>query len=125
MAAIQTQKKDMSWRQSKWSTIAEYNDQFLNLARVAEACDRTIQIPGVINIVLKDKHSGFSVSQLNSTAKEALNNEVCERVLLVLYIENSNRRIYYELLNTLKNDYIMGQDNYPRDMATSQKLLLN
>ena len=34
-------------------------------------------------------------------------------------------RIYSELVKTLENDYLMGQGNYPRDMATSQKILVN
>ena len=48
-----------------------------------------------------------------------------KRVLSVLFIENSNRRIYSEIVKTLDNDYLMGQDNYPRDLATVQKLLVN
>ena len=52
----------MSWRQSKGSTIAEYNDQFMNISRVAEICGGTFQISLVINLVLKDKHSGVAVS---------------------------------------------------------------
>ena len=42
-----------------------------------------------------------------------------------LFVENINRRIYPELVKTLENNYIMGQDNYPRDMAPTQKLLVN
>ena len=79
----------------------------------------------MINILLKNKHSGVVVSQLKSTANKALKNEVREWVLTVLFIDNSNRRIYSELVKTLENDYIMGQDNYPRDMATAMKLLVN
>ena len=48
-----------------------------------------------------------------------------ERVLAVLFIENSNRRIYSEIVKTLENDYLIGQDKYPRDMATAQKILVN
>ena len=83
----------MSWRKSKGSKIVEYNDQFMNQARVLEAWSGTFQIPGVIRIVLKDKHSGIAVSQLESKANKELKNEVRERVLAVLFIENSNRTI--------------------------------
>ena len=83
------------------------------------------KLPGVINIVLKEKHSGSAVIHLDSTAKKELKNEVLERILTVLFIDNSNRRIYSELVKTLENDYSMGQDNYPRDIATALKLLVN
>ena len=53
--------------------------------------------------MLKYKHSGVAVSQLDSTSKKSLNNEVCEQVLAVLFINNYNRRIYYEIVNTLEN----------------------
>ena len=75
--------------------------------------------------MLKDKHSGVTVIQLDSTTKKALKNEVHEWVLVVLFIDNFNRRIYSELVKTHENDYLVGQDNYPRGMATAQKLLIN
>ena len=87
---MQTQKKAMIWRNSKGSTIAEYNYQFMNQA---EACGGTFHIPRVINILLTDKHGGFAVGQLEYTAKKALNNEVRELLLAVLFIDNANRRI--------------------------------
>ena len=119
LADIQSQKKAMSWRNYEGSTIAEYNDQFMNQTIVAEACGGKFQLPGMINLVSKEKHSAVAVSQLGSTAKKALKNEVCELVLEVLFIDNSNKRIYSELVKTLENDYLMGQDNYPRYLATA------
>ena len=62
--------------------------------------------------MLKEKHSGVAVSELESTSKKALNNEVRERVPAVLFIDNDNMRIYSELVNTLENNYFMGQNNY-------------
>ena len=91
----------------------------MNRARFSEACVRKFQLPGVINIVLKDKHSGVAVSQLNPTAKKALKNEGREQVLAVLFIESANRRMYYDRVKTLENDSLMGKDNYPMDMATT------
>ena len=110
LAAIQTQKKAMSWRQSEWSTIAEYNDQFMNQARVSEACGGTFKLPGVTEIVLKDKNCGVVVSELNPTAKKALKNEVRGQVLTILFIDNANRIIYSDLLKTLENYNLMGQE---------------
>ena len=98
----------MSWKQSEGSTITEYNYQFMNQARVVEACGGTFQLPGVINIVLKDKHSGVVASQLGSTYNKALKNKLCERVLAVPFIDNSNRMIYSELVKTLENNYFVG-----------------
>ena len=99
----------MSWRQSEGSTIVEYNDQFMNPSRVDEIFGRTFQLPGVIDIVLKDKHSGVAVIQLESTGKKALKNKVPEQVLAVIFIENSNRRIYYDLLKTLEMNILWGR----------------
>ena len=92
----------MSWRQSEGTKITGYNDQFMYQERVAETCGGTFQLPGVIDIVLKDKHSGVSVSELDSTSKKELNNELLERVLAVVFIENANSRIYSELEKNLK-----------------------
>ena len=75
--------------------------------------------------MLKDKQSGVAVSELDSTAKKWLKNEVCVWVLAVIFIDNGNRRIYSELVKTLENEYLVGQDNYPRDMSTTLKLMVN
>ena len=80
----------------------------MNRAIFAEACGGTIKLPGVVGIGLKDKHSVVAVSQLDYTSKKAIKNKVHERVLMVLFIDNPNRRIYYKLARTLENDYIMG-----------------
>ena len=93
LTAIQTQKKATSWRKSEGSKIVEYNDQLMNQTIFAEVCGGTFQLPGVIYIVLKDKHSGFLANELDSTAKKLLNNKVHERALVVLFIDNANRRI--------------------------------
>ena len=81
----------------------------MNRSRVAGACDKTFQIPGVIGIVLKDKYSVFTAIQLESSPRKELKNKVRERVPAVLFIENANSRIYSEVVKTLKNDYIMGK----------------
>ena len=75
--------------------------------------------------MLKDKNSGVVVSQLDYTAKKAPKNKVREQLLAVIFVDNTNRRIYSELVKNLENDYIMSQNNYQRDMATSKKLLVN
>ena len=69
------------------STFTECNDQFMNRARVAEGCDGEFQLPVVINIVLKYKHSGVAARELEFTAKKALKNKVRKRVLVVLFID--------------------------------------
>ena len=57
LAAIQIQKKAMSWRKSEGSTIAYYNYQFMNRASAAKSRSRIFQLPGVIDIALKEKYS--------------------------------------------------------------------
>ena len=79
----------------------------------------------MINILLEDKNSGIDISTTDLTVKKEVKNEAHRRVMAFLFIKNANRRLYSETLKTLKNDYLMGQDNYPRDMNTSQKLLAN
>ena len=93
LADIKTKKKAMIWRKSEGSTIVDYNDQFMNRERVAEACGGTFQLPGVTARVLKEKHIGFAISKLESTAKKELKNEVRKMVPAVPFIENANRRM--------------------------------
>jgi hypothetical protein len=45
--------------------------------------------------------------------------------LSTLYMENSNQNHYGVINQKLENDYLVGQDNYPKDLSAAQKLLLN
>ena len=107
LEAIQTHNKAVIWWQSIGSTIVKYNYQFMNQARVAAACGENFQFQGVINIFLKYKHSGVGVSELDSITKKALKNKLRKRLMAVLFIDNSNRRIYSKLFNTLENDCLI------------------
>ena len=93
LSSIKTQKKAIIWQQYIGSKIYEYNDQFMNRTRVAESYSRTFHLPGVINILLKDKQSGVLVSKMDSTYIKSIKNEVHKRLLVVLFIENINRII--------------------------------
>ena len=62
---------------------------------------------------------------MDSTYKKSLKNKVRKRILVVLFIDNFNSRIYSEIVNTLENDYLVGRGNYPRDMATAHKIQVN
>ena len=62
---------------------------------------------------------------MESIDKKVINNEVQKLLLAVLFIDNSNRIIYSEISNILENYYLMEQENYPMDVATTKKLLLN
>ena len=101
LAAIQTHNKAVIWWQSIGSTIVKYNYQFMNQARVSEACGGTFQTPGVINPFLKEKLIGVAASEMESIAKKVLNNKLHKWVLAVLFIDNSNRIIYSEISNIL------------------------
>ena len=79
----------------------------MNQSIVAELFSVTFQLPVVINILLKYKRSIIAVSQMESTPKKSLKNEVREQVLVVLFIDNSNKRIYSELVKTLENYYLL------------------
>ena len=97
----------------------------MNQEKVSEACGGTFKTPGVIHIALKEKLIGVAESEMESIDKKVINNEVQKLLLAVLFIDNSNRIIYSGLLKILENDHLMGQDKYPRDMTTTQKLLVN
>ena len=64
LKSTKTQNKAMRWQKSEGSKIAEYNYQCMDRAIADEECGGTFQIPGVIDKVLRDKHSGVAVSQL-------------------------------------------------------------
>ena len=52
-------------------------------------------------------------------------NEICSRRIAVSFLKRSNQKIYEKMFNQLRDQYLMGQDNYPTILEQALKLLQN
>ena len=83
----------------------------MNWLQLAEASGSIFKLPLVTIIVLTDKYIVATIGMLYATNNKAYNNEICERALAVIFINITNIKVYSELLNTLKNDYLIIHDH--------------
>jgi hypothetical protein len=109
-------RKFMSTKQGKQMQAAEYLEQFQNHLDVLEAVGATIgPHKGVINMIAGEA----------GIATPAQINEANERSIAVAFISNADKTRYGRLLEDLRNNYLMGQDNYPKTLTGAYNLLVN
>jgi hypothetical protein len=102
-------------RQAKNVSVAEYLEQFQNNLDVLEAVGATV-----------GPHSG--VITMITEGQAATPDQLCdakERSVAVAFINKADQSRYGRLLEDLRNNYLMGQDNYPRNLNQAYNLLVN
>jgi hypothetical protein len=105
-------------RQSKQMSAAEYLEQFQNNVDVLDAVGATFgPHRGVVEMITGDQRA-------NEATPEQYN-EATERSIAIAFINRADRTRYGRLLEDLRNNYLMGQDNYPRSLNQAYNLLVN
>ena len=61
--------------------------------------------------MFKDKCCTKHVYEIMS--EDDIKNEIRNRRIALCFLKRSNQKIYGKLLNQLRDQYLMGQDNYP------------
>jgi hypothetical protein len=110
--------KFMTAKQSKQMPAAEYLEYFQNNLDVLDAVGATIgPHKGVINMI-----TGGGAGAAATQAQIA---EANERSVAIAFISNADKTRYGRLIEDLHNNYLMGQDNYPRTLNQAYNLLVN
>jgi ribosomal protein S7 len=116
LAIDDAMRKFMSAKQGKQMQAAESLEQFQNHLDVLEAMGATIgPHRGVINMITGEA----------GVATPVQINEANELSIAVAFINNADKTRYGRLLEDLRNNYLMGQDNYPKTLNSAYNLLVN
>jgi hypothetical protein len=125
LAMIRAIKKVFATTQSNKETNIEYLERFKNRITVAMSCGAHFLFPGILDYIANEKYStkySEITDQAARTNIETLTQEVIEATL---YLDNANTARYGTLMKELENDFLKNQDNFPRNLVSTQKLLLN
>ena len=125
LSTVRALVKAFTFKQTDMMSDIEWSEEFDNTITAAEACGASFQFPGVVKHVLDADHSSLKLEQLDVAKQTEVMAKARTLALSTLYMENSNRNHYGVINQKLENDYLVGQDNYPKDLADAQKLLLN
>ena len=104
-----------------------YLVRFRNTQTVNESCNgiqitRGVQEHGM-KILFPLHTTGFYALH-NSDKKEA-ETSVEELLCAILYLENSDKDIFYDLKKHVENNYVLNKSQYPRTATAVQSLILN
>lgn len=113
LASFQVKRQFFGYRQHENQSTRDYYEGFKSMARVLETIQATVgPDPGTVKLVAK---AGDSVSVTAANAKE------CE--LAVAFLCGAHEKRFQGMLNSLENQFLMGQDNYPKTLMEAYSLM--
>jgi hypothetical protein len=117
--------KFVTSRQGKHTTTAEYLEHFQNNLDVLEAVGADMgPHRGMVSMVTGDQVTITENQGING-ATPAQIIEANERSIAVAFINKADKTRYGRLIEDLRNNYLMGQDNYPKNLNQAYNLLVN
>jgi hypothetical protein len=110
--------------QGRTTTISAYLEQFQNVVDVIEHSGGSVgNDPGILAALAAEKKQ--AIAEMSTADKESLRKEAQEQYLAVAFLLSSDRGRYGRLIEGLENDFIQGQDRYPKNVAAAFSLLTN
>jgi hypothetical protein len=110
--------------QGKHMTASMYLEQFQNIVDVIEHSGGSIgNDPGVLQALAEAKNE--DVSQLTTDEIIDLKKQAQEQYLAVAFLLSADRGRYGRLIEDLENDFLQGQDRYPKTVTAAFGLLTN
>lgn len=110
--------------QGKHMSTVKYMETFQNVIDVIEHSGGTVgNEPGIVEGIAA--HQGLDMATVDSDQEAALNQAARQHYLAVAFIFNSDRNRFGRLLENLENDFLLGDDNYPKTVTSAYNLLTN
>eukprot|EP00978_Attheya_sp_CCMP212_P029308 scaffold103639_cov67-Attheya_sp.AAC.7 len=112
------------WKQGKYSTPQVYLEQFQNMVDVIEHSGGTIgDEPGVVNMIMASKN--LNMAAIPPADLAVIMKEARDQCLAMSFLARSDRNRYGQKIEDLENDFLRGQDNYPKTVSAAYSLLIN
>jgi hypothetical protein len=105
-------------------TMQAYLEMFQNTVDVIEHSGGSIgNHPGIVAAIIKKQ--GLTVATITSDKMAALDLEGQQEYLAVAFLLNADRTRYVSYLQGVENDYLQGQDKYPKTVEEAHNVLTN
>lgn len=110
--------------QGKFTTTAIYLEQFQNMIDVIQQSGGGIgDDQGIIDSLIAERN--FDVTTCTAAELEALEKDAQQQYLSVAFILGSDRSRYGRLIENLENDFLQGQNSYPKTVTAAYNLITN
>ena len=110
--------------QGKYTTTQAFLEQFQNVVDDIDHCGATIgnHAAGIAAVY---ESAGIDPDFTDECEREAAQMEAKSRYLATAFILHANRTRYRHLVEDLENDYLQGNDNFPKSLMAAYNLLAN
>eukprot|EP00957_Ditylum_brightwellii_P194535 14817531-Ditylum_brightwellii.AAC.1 len=112
--------------QKEGMTLEQYLDEFLNRKEIVEQCGGNVAChPGLVDNALKE--AGLDPDKPETISKEdreEAERDAKEAYLAWIFLSNTNKVKFAPLLRDLANSHLRGNDEYPRTITATHKLLV-
>ena len=123
-ALIDVQKAFVNFRQKRDMTIGEYHEKFKSLVSAYEGCGGSVgNDKGLIVEYLV--RMGTDVANADANDVKAAKKGAREEYMATLFIVNSDKSRFGNLIQELENDFVKSNDNYPGTLTGAYILLAN
>jgi len=114
-------------RQEASMTCGAYLEKFKSSVEVLETCGGTIGESEIMVQAAANDIAGETVdiNMASDDDKASYAEGARQRYLATAFILGSDRKRYKKLIQGLENDYLQGQDKYPRNLTGAYHLLLH
>jgi hypothetical protein len=79
--------------------------------------------PGIKNAIMTNR--GLTAALMSDAEKAAVEKDVQAEYLAVAFLLNVDRTRYLSMLQDLENDFLQGQDNYPKAIMAAYNVFTN
>jgi hypothetical protein len=113
-----------SCRQGKQMTTQAYLELFQNTVDVIQHSGGAIgNHPGIVDMIMSRR--GLTAALTSDAEKAEVANEAQDEYLAVAILLHADRTRYSSMLQDYENDFLQGQDNYPKTITAAYNVLTN
>ena len=104
-------------------SLNDYREKFMNVVEVATSYGNQLHDEAVSKQVCAESHGHDDLRQLTNREKTAVDLEAYNRYISCGFLMKANDNKYGHVAANLENDYMKGNDYYPKKMPDAYKYL--
>jgi hypothetical protein len=123
-ALHESARRFYSCRQGKQMTTQAYLELFQNTVDVIQHSGGAIgNHPGIVDMIMSCR--GLTAALTSDAERAEVAKEAQDEYLAVAFLLHADRTRYSSMLQDYKNDFLQGQDNYPKTITAAYNVLTN
>ena len=104
-------------------SLNDYREKYMNVVEIATSYDNQLHDEALSKQVCQEQHGHKDLATLTVDEKEAVDEEAHQKYIACGFLLQANENKYGHVTADLENDYMKGDNNYPKNMPEAYKYL--